>query len=216
MKKVFFISFALLVASGIWLFFVSDRGDRSVLAQTDEAEASRKRDEHDEKISQEKVDRAHLEARTIKEAVIKVIAKHKPKYEMTRTSQIHELRQRPGRKGTTLNEFSWKNSKSKVFVVVALGYDATDVKKQLDRGMEMIQMGDFFALPNVGDEAILVKNVTANKSMTDVGIHFLKGRAQVDIYFTNHFQTTAKNEKELMEFVKLIEPLIVARPKFDD
>ena len=106
--------------------------------------------------------------------------------------------------------------KGKVFVVVRLGYDKKDIKQRLDRDMETLQIGDFIALPNIGDEAILVKNVTANKTMTEVGMHFLKGRAQVDIYFTNGFQTTAKNEKELMEFVKLIEPLIIATPNFDD
>ena len=216
MKKVFFISLAILVVSGSWFYFISDHEMQSVLAQKDEAEAAKKRDEHDKNIPQEKVDRAHLEAGKIMDSIIEVIAKQKSNYQLTRTSQRHKHYDSPGQRGVTLTEFSWKKSNSKASAVITLNYDKNDAKRQFDQGMEMIQMGEFFSQPNVGDEAILVKNVTANKGMTEVGMHFLKGRAQVDIYFTNHYQTTAKNEKELMEFVRLIEPLIIARPNFDD
>jgi hypothetical protein len=77
-------------------------------------------------------------------------------------------------------------------------------------------MGDFIDAPGIGDEATLVKNVTANTRMTSVGIHFIKGRAQMHIYLSNGLRSTAKNEMELMEIVKIIEPLVVARTSFDE
>jgi hypothetical protein len=36
------------------------------------------------------------------------------------------------------------------------------------------------------------------------------------IYLRNGLRSTAKNEKELMEIVRIIEPLVVARASFDE
>lgn len=214
MRKIV-IGFSVLLTGFVSLYFLMDCQAQIVLAKTDENEAVRKWEEHDKRIPQEKVERALGEANKIKEDILQTIAKQKSKYRLTYFSRPLNYHT-PGQKGVTRTELGWKQSSNDLYMVVTLDYDKEDVKQKFDRGMKMIQMGDFFALPKIGDEAILVKNVTANKRMTDVGIHFLKGRAQVDIYFTNHFQTTAKNEKELMEFVKLIEPLIIARPSFYD
>ena len=50
MKKVFFISLAILVVSGSWFYFISDHEMQSVLAQKDEAEAAKKREMNTTKI----------------------------------------------------------------------------------------------------------------------------------------------------------------------
>ena len=87
MKKVLFISLAILAIGGIWFYFISDHEIQSVLAQKDEAEAARKQDENDKNIPQEQVDQAYLEARTIKEAVIQAFAKLKPHYQLARNKK---------------------------------------------------------------------------------------------------------------------------------
>ena len=51
---------------------------------------------------------------------------------------------------------------------------------------------------------------------THLALHFIKGRATVIVSISNYKRKPEKLENELMEIVRLIEPLILARPNFDD
>lgn len=179
--------------------------------------------ERDKSVPKEKVEKAFAEARKIHDEIFRAMRDKMPDFKL-KDSRFNHLRSgnsltyssTPGRLGTTLNEISWTKKETGIFLNFILGFDKNDTLLKLRQSMSAISMGEFFDVPNLGDEATLVKNVAYNKSMTSVSIHFVKGRASVSIYLTNHRRRTEKNEKELMEIVGIIEPLVVARPNFDD
>lgn len=172
--------------------------------------------ERDKNVPQEKIDKAFAEAQKIQDDILAVIAKEKPKFILFRTFAGHLRSDVPGRRGATYNEISWLNTKTKLSLNFSLGFSKEDILPIFRRGLSSISSGEFFEVSNIGDKAILVKNVYANTKSTTVGFHFVKGRAMVSLYLTNHKRKTEKNEKELMEIVRLIEPLIIARANFDD
>ena len=120
------------------------------------------------------------------------------------------------RTGKTHNEISWEKNGTRISLDFQLGHNKEDTLASFRFGLETISLGEFFEAPGIGDEAVLVKNVEFNKKMTNVGLHFVKGRAKVSVYLSNHQRSREENEKELMEIVRLIEPLIIARPDFND
>jgi len=172
--------------------------------------------ERDRNVPQKKVDKTFAEAKKIQDSILAIIAEKKPEFNLHRTSARHLKNDIPGRRGETRNEITWRTAKTQLSIYVNLGLKKEEELILFREGLDHISMGEFFSVPNIGDEAVLVKNVLFNKRATNVGLHFIKGRAKVSIYVTNHQRKTAKNEKELMEVVRLIEPLIDARPNFDD
>lgn len=172
--------------------------------------------ERDKNVPKEKVDLAFAEAKKIQEDILAIIAENKPEFKLHRTSAVHLKYDNPGQRGRTYNEMTWRTAKTQLSIDVTLGLKKEEQLPSFRKRLDSISMGEFFAVPNIGDEAVLVKNVLFNTKTTTVGLHFVKGRAQVGIYVTNHKRKTARNEKEIMEVVRLIEPLIVARPNFED
>ncbi len=173
--------------------------------------------ERDKNVPQEKVDMAFAEAQRIQEDIIEIMAKEKPKYKLKNKRASHLISMPPGERGSTVNEISWQNGKQKnLFLVINLRLAKKGMSEDFWRSLDFISMGDFIKVREVGDEAVLVKNVYANTALTDVGLHFIKGRAKVYTRYRNRKEKTDKNEKELRELVSLIEPLVVARDNFDD
>lgn len=222
MKKKYWIMiviFAVLLWLGSSVFFNKDEVSN---AQTPDIETQKlieerqKRIERDKSIPKEKVEKAFAEAKNIIDEIKKIMAKKKPDFKVDNVYSAHLISVAEGRLGETLDDITWLNGKTKIGVQISLGFNNEEMLAGFSRRMDGISMGEFFAVPNVGDKAVLVKNVQFNTKATDVGLHFVKGRAQVDIYVTNYKRNAEKNEKELMEILKLIEPLIVARPNFDD
>jgi hypothetical protein len=212
MKKVYIIVAITIV------FFIAVLFNKNEIsnAQTTDEEYN-KLLERDKNVPQEKVNKAFEEARKIKESLIKVIAEKKPKFMLVHDREKYIISHVPGKKGLAGNELAWREGKkTEISYSLVLDFDKEEVKKSFDFGLNSISIGDFYKISGIGDEAILAKNVTANTKMTGVNMHFIKGRAEVHISLINHKRSTEKNEKELMEFVKLIEPLIIARDSFDD
>jgi hypothetical protein len=172
--------------------------------------------ERDKNVPKEQVEKAFAEAKKIQDDIIAAMSKHKSKFDLKRSYARHLIYDIPGKLGSTSNEIVWQDGKTNLLLRFELGLNKEDTRMSYRRGLESIAMGDFIDAPGIGDEATLVKNVTANTRMTSVGIHFVKGRAQMHIYLSNGLRSTAKNEKELMEIVKIIEPLVVARASFDE
>lgn len=172
--------------------------------------------ERDKNVPQEKIDKAFVEAQKIQDDILATIVKNKKDFKLLRTSAIHLKYDNPGQRGGTYNEVTWQKSRTRIFINFRLGFKAKEEVDSFRSGLEGISQGDFFEVPKIGDDAILVKNVLFNTRSTNVGLHFVKGRAKVSIYVTNFGKKTKENEKVLMEFVKLIEPLIIARSNFDD
>lgn len=166
---------------------------------------------------QKRVEKAFAEAKKIQDDILEMMAKEKPKYKLINKRANHMKWGPDGPNGITSNEMTWQNGKQQeLFVVISLRLSREGLSEYFWKQLNFISMGDFFKVSEIGDEAILVKNVHANTTLTDVGLHFIKGRAMVNTYYRNRKQSTEKNEKELRELVGLIEPLIVARDNFDD
>jgi hypothetical protein len=216
MKKIILIGVITGFISLLWLGRSMRFADFAVSHAQSSDSDYQKLLERDKNVPKEKVDKAFSEAKKIQDDILAIIAEKKPEFKLHRTSAIHLIYVTPGRRGETHNEMTWRTTKTQLSIQVHLGLKKEEQLPSFHRRLDSISMGEFFAVPNIGEEAILVKNVLFNTKTTSVGLHFVKGRAQVNTYITNHKRKTAKNEKELMEIVHLIEPLIIARPNFDD
>lgn len=178
--------------------------------------ASEKRLERDKNVPKEKIVLAYAEAKTIHDAIVRSVGQRKPEFKLYRDSASHLISSVPGRLGSTLDEITWRTATTELSMQIHLGLTRNEQLTWF-RGMpNRIPAGDFFVVKALGDEAVLVKNTSFNQMDTSIGIHFVKGRAKVDMYLTNYKRKTERNEKELMEIARLIEPLIIARPNFDD
>lgn len=205
-----------LIVGIVGLLFLFDSPDANITTAQQSDQEQQKRLERDKNIPQAKVDKAFAEAKKIQDSILKAVADKKPGFKLHRQSASHLISDVPGRRGETRNEISWRSSKTSLWASVILGFEKEEALNSFHKGLEWIQSGDFFNIPDVGDKAVLVKNVFDNTKNTSVGVHFVKGRAEVSIQITNHRRKTIENEKELMEIVRMIEPLIVARASFDD
>ena len=215
-KKVLLLLAALLgIASLSWRFMPFD-GMSISSAQTADDVKYQKGIERDSSVPKEKVEKAFAEAKKIQDDILAVMAEKKMGFTLTRTFASHLIYDSPGRRGATHNEMTWQKKKTRLTVNFQLGFNEEETRTRFRTGLETISMGDFFEIPKIGDESVLVKNVLANKRMTGVGFHFVKGRVQVHLRVEDYRRSVAKNEKELMEVVHLIEPLISARSNFDD
>lgn len=215
MNKFFVIGVIVLISllgMGTYFFW---RGAAKGKAQATEVN-SQELLERDRKVPSERVTKASSEAEKIQNDILAMITEQKEDFLLRRTDAGHLLYDIPGRRGTTRNEMSWKKGETVLQIYFQLEFNKTDALASFRNGMDAISMGEFFDAPGIGDEARLVKNVEFNKRSTNVGLHFVKGRAKVSVSVTNHKRSTVKNERELMEIVRLIEPLIIARPNFDD
>lgn len=211
-KISFFVTMVLFVAALVFgLSLQAVKGNAQIVDEKYQVLLDRNK-----RVPKEKVENAFAEAKAIQDSVLEIIAKKKSGFVPDHMSSRHLQYDIPGLRGTTRNEMSWNNGNTILQVYVELEFNDSDAVKSLRHGMESISMGEFFLVRSFGEEARLVKNVESNKGMTNVGLHFVKGRAVVSIYFTNHKRTASKNEKVLMEVARLVEPLIVARPNFDD
>lgn len=184
-------------------------------AQTSDSEYQ-KLLERDKNVSTEKVERAFAEAKRIQDEILAAMAKEMPDFKFQNARAVHSKYDNPGRRGETHNEVSWQRRTTRLNLNFQLRFDKENALALSRRSIEATSMGEFFDVPNLGDEATLVKNVVYNAQVTSVGLHFVKGRVSLSIYLQNFKRKTEKNEKELMKIVKLIEPLIIARPDFDD
>lgn len=198
----------------LWQLLLLD-GQNISSAQTSDLEYQ-KLLERDRGVAKEKIEKAFAEAKKIQDDILRIMAEKKMAFTLNRTFASHLIYDSPGRRGATHNEMTWQKKKTRLSVNFQLEFNEEETRILFRKGLQSISMGDFFEIPKLGDEAVLVKNVLFNKRMTGVGLHFVKGRAQVHVRLDDHERGTAKNEKELMEVVRLIEPLIIARPNFDD
>jgi hypothetical protein len=198
----------------LWQFIPLDRSSTSS-AQTSDLEYQ-KLLERDKNVPKEKVERAFAEAKKIQDDILAVVKDKMPEFKLQNSYAGHLRNHNPGQLGATYNEMAWQKKKTRLSLNFQLRFNKGDTLTWSHNSLQLISMGELSDVPNIGDEATLIKNVVYNTRNTSVSLHVVKGRAMVSIYLTNHQRKTEKNEKELMEIVRLIEPLIVARPNFDD
>jgi hypothetical protein len=204
--------FALLV-TGFCLWF--HNGEAARAQQTDLEKELR---DHDKSVSDDKLERVRSEARSIQGAIISRVRERFPQYELESQYFSDPANQAIGRRGQTRFDSSWRSpDKTQIRLNITFAFDADEANRMHRKSADGIAMGEFFRAPDfVGTEGILVKNVQFNKKTTNVGLHFVKGRAIVMSYITNQSRATNKNEKELIEFVRAIAPLIIAKENFND
>ena len=168
-------------------------------------------------VSDEEVAKAYAEADKIHQGIRAAIKSKKPNFRVNSESYTHlTTEQIPEYRGKTHTQFNYVNSRTHVRLDIFLGHNRDDTVSSFRFGLSGISMGEFFDAPGIGDKAVLVKNVDFNQKVTSTSLHFVKGRAQVSIYVFNWQRSREKNEKELMEIVRLIEPLVVARAGIRD
>lgn len=168
-------------------------------------------------VSDEEVVKAYAEADKIHQGVRAAIKNKKPNFKVDSESYTHlTTEQIPEYRGKTHTQLNYVNSRTHVRLDIFLGHNKDDTVSSFRFGLSGISMGEFFDAPGIGDKAVLVKNVDFNPKVTSTSLHFVKGRAQVSIYVFNWQRSREKNERELMEIVRLIEPLVVARADIGD
>lgn len=168
-------------------------------------------------VTDEQLERAYAEADSIHKNVRAAISSKKPRYRLESERYSHLTSGFSiGNKGKTNNELSWLYGNTNIFVHIRLSHYPDETIYRYRSGLNGISMGEFYELSGIGDMAVLVKNVNINQKVTNVGLHFLKGRAWVSVYVNDWRRSVEKNEKELMELVRIIEPLVIARADIRD
>jgi hypothetical protein len=171
----------------------------------------------DASLSDEMIIRAHSEADRIQVDIVTAVKASKPKLTLVRSNMpVPRVNYAKENLGRTLNEISWQHNNTRISMDLQLGHNEADTRTRFQSGLDGISMGEFFNVPGIGYTAVLVKNVDFNKAVSNVSLHFVKGRAKVSVYVRNFGRSTEKNEKELMELVRIIEPLVIARADIRD
>lgn len=174
--------------------------------------------DRDKTISEEKLEKIREEVRSIESAIEKHVAQHYPKSKVGSSFFRDPASAAIGRRGQAGFDRSWvTRDGSEIMIILTFGFDHNDAVTRFQRNIQRIAMGEFYAAPEfVGKDSILVENLEFNRKNTSVGLIFVKGRVDVSAYITNLKRKTAENEEELIEFVRSIEPLIVAKENIAD
>lgn len=184
---------------------VANGSDRSELAM------------RDSKISDEKVERAAREARLLMDGVKKTVRERYPKLKLDSETFSDPASAGEGRKGQSGFYLSWRRKDALYSIYVVFLFTPDEAAQRLRHGTDRISIGEFFPGPEfAGENSILVKNVQFNKSITNVGLHFVKGRLKISTILRNHKRTSDQNERDLLEFIKSIEPHLNAKLTFEE
>jgi hypothetical protein len=168
-------------------------------------------------VTDDQLERAYAEADSIHRKIRAAIRNKKRNYKLESERHSHLTSGfNVENKGKTNNQVSWLNRNTSITLTIKLGHYHDETMYWYGFGLNGISMGEFFDVPGIGEKAVLVKNVRFNRKVTTAGIHFVKGRAWVSLYVNNWRRSTEKNEKELMELVRIIEPLVIARADIRD
>jgi hypothetical protein len=208
------ISFAFGLMVG-FAFFLN--GSRPIEAQTFDPEVERKKDERDKTVTAEKLERVRAETVVIRDSILELMKKHFPKYELINSAISDPGNQGSGRRGQSTLEYEWKKGKSRLVLQIAFVFSPNEAQAFHLRRLNGIAMGEGSSAPQLfGTDAVLIKNVHFNKSMTWVALHFRRGRLLVSADYNSGSRTTTENEKELLKIIEAIYPLLVAKETFDE
>lgn len=214
MRKLGGLILVAAACSSIALYFTKpDFGNTR--AQTSDPNLQKKI-ERDNSVPQAKVQKAYGEAEFVLKSILSAVEKNLPKHSIQRSDISASAG--IGRKGQIRFEAAWsKSRRTEISMNATFVFDEREALEIFKTSTGLIAIGEFYRAPDfVGPNGILVKNVHFHKKDTGVGLHFVKGRVIVHTHLTDYKRKNDRNEKELIEFVRLIEPLIVARPTFDE
>lgn len=214
MRRGLFLLCLLLIAAFALTYWVS-RPSETINAQSNSND--KELIERDTAVPEDRLDRADAEAKAMMAAIKESVQKEFPNFKIINeyfgTGRSHAI----GRRGEVHISMAWSKSKARMMLNIDLMFTEKEAAEWLRRGIDGIAMGDFLPPPvPLGEGAVLVKNVTYNKTVTEVGLHFVRSRAIVGAYYSNYKRSSNENEKELIRFVKTVEPLIKPKGNFDD
>lgn len=215
MKKVIATLLALFFCcAGLFLY---SRGPvENTAAQVVDPDEQKKL-EWDKSVTEEKMERLRRESQELKEAIKKVIATNYRKSTIRSEFLGDPANAAVGRKGRTSCEVNWKQGVAEYSIRITLLFDSSAAVNSHQRSVSGIALPEFYPAPDfLGKPAVLTKNLVYNKAMTSVGVHFVKGRLSVSAYLRNHKQTANQNEKDLIEFVRVIYPVLNAKVTFEE
>jgi leucyl-tRNA synthetase len=139
MKKTIFLVITAAFLSGGF-------GQIAVInAQTMETDKQQKLD-RDKSIPKEKVKKAFEEAKKIKESIVAVIEKKKPKFKLSASYADHLMYNLPGERGTTQNELTFLALNTNLFITVNLGLKKETALVSFRNGLRSITMANVYEI----------------------------------------------------------------------
>lgn len=216
MKNFIVILIIMISCCVVWGLYSWSPTVEKTAAQTVDPVEQKKYD-RDKSVTEEKYERLRKESRELKEAIKNAIATHYSKSKIRSESLGDPANAAVGRKGQTDCEVTWKNGSEIYSIEATFLFNPEEAANSHRRGISSISVGEFFRAPDfVGQPSVIVKNVNYHKLTTDVGIHFVKGRLNISAYLRNHKKTADQNEKNLIEFIRAIYPVLNAKLTFEE
>lgn len=190
---------------------------QSVEAQTNRSEAEIKLRERDKSITDEKLIRVKQESEAVQASVLAMMKEKFPQFSHF-TGKVSGLNAHAiGRRGQTGFSIGWKKGETRFFLNVSFVFNREEAITLKEKGMNGVTMGDFYRAPEMfGKDGVIVKNLEFNTSVTRVGLSFSKGRMIISSSVDNKSRSAAKNEKDLLEIMEAIYPLLVAKETFEE
>ena len=184
---------------------------QETVAQTVDTERQKKID-WDKSITSEKLERLRKESRDMQDAIKKVVATHFPKLQIRSASLSEPANAGFGRKGQSSLSISWEQKHISYSISITMAFSPEEAVKFHTFDVDAYQLPEVYPAPDfLGKPAALTKNIIYNKTMTSVSIRFVRGRLKVWTGHRNHKQTANQNEEDLIEFARVIFPLLNAK-----
>lgn len=216
-KVIGFLSVALVVGtlafSVLWL-----SESPLVDAQTTVTpEEIRQKKERDNSLTDDRLNRVKNEAVLVQDAILGLMKKNFRKYDLVSNDMYGPETGGLGRRGQMTFKSDWKKGKTQFGLQITFVFSPEEAEKFHLKKLNEIAMGEGSLAPEpFGKDAVIIKNVQFNKTMTWVALHFRKGRLMVSGNINNGSRTNTQNEKELLEIMEAIYPILVAKEKFED
>ena len=179
-------------------------------------EIKRKTD-RDNSLTAEKLERVKAEAVSVQNAILGLMNEKHRKYKIVSSRLSGPETGALGRRGQMVFQGEWKRGKAHFEVNVNFTFSPEEAETFHRKELLGVQMGEEFRPPELfGKDAVLIKNVQFNRSMTWVTLRFRKGRLRVFSSYTNASRSNAENEKAMIEIMEAIYPALVAKERFED
>ncbi len=185
--------------------------------KTKDPEVDRQKREWDKGVTEEKLQRVRIETEIVRQSMVERVKDKFSKYGEPSSRTYDPAGAAIGRRGQSGFKLDWKRGDTFWGMHVTFFFSKEEAEKMHLKQTEWIAMGERFRPPEIfGTDAVLVKNVTYNKSMTWVALHFRKGRLNISCNMQNSFKSNIENENELLKIMNEIYPLLIAKENFDD
>jgi hypothetical protein len=189
----------------------------SVEAQIVRSEEEIRLRERDKSVTDEKLMRVKQESEALQASILAVMKEKFPKFSHFTGNVVGLNSHAIGRRGQAGFSIGWRNGNTRFFLNVSLNFSPEEAIRFKELANNGVTMGDFYKAPEMfGKDAIIVKNLVFNTTVTRVGISFTKGRMTVGGSVDNKSRSAAKNEKDLLEIMEAIYPLLVAKETFEE